>query len=166
MATIRGGGAAVESRLCRCPSIESRRSLLSSPEPRLLMRLSLVGAIVVESLRSQELGKSVLKSCGAALESLRLEAMDLMPESAEESRLRRGGGSWRAQGSERARSAKVSRRESGTRGRRGALLPPPPHSRKMSVSWAKDERRRRGPPMDVTEDIIYRFIWHQLLLVA
>lgn len=81
-----------------------------------------------------------------ALESRRFEADDLIPESAEESRLRRGGGSWRAQGRERARSAKVSRLDNGARCRLGALLPPPPHSRRMSVSWASDERRRLGPP--------------------
>lgn len=91
VATIRGG-AATESRRLRCPSTESRLSLLSSPEPRLLIRFSFVG-IIIESLRSQELGKSVRKSCGAAFESRRLEAMDFMPESAEESRLRRGGAS-------------------------------------------------------------------------
>lgn len=79
------------------------------------------------------------------MESLRFDAMDFMPESAEESRLRRGGGSCRAHGKDRARSARVSRLESGARWRRGAL-PPPPHSRRISVNWASDDRRRRGPP--------------------
>lgn len=72
--------------------MEFLRSLfLSSSEPRLLMRRSLDGMIVTESFRSQFVN-SALKSCGA-LESRRLEFIDFIPESAEESRLRRGGGS-------------------------------------------------------------------------
>lgn len=50
----------------------------------------------------------------------------------------------RPHGKLRAKSAKVSRRFSGAFGVR--LEPPPLHSRRMSVSWAKELRRRRGAP--------------------
>lgn len=71
---------------------------------------------------------------------------DFTPESADDSRRLRYcelASDGFAQGSDRARSASVSRRTS------GCLLPrafavEPPHSRNMSVSWASELRRRRA----------------------
>lgn len=70
---------------------------------------------------------------------------DFTPESADDSRRLRYAAPTSvgfAQGSDRARSAKVSLRTRGLLPR--VLLVEPPHSRRMSVSCAKELRRRRA----------------------
>lgn len=66
----------------------------------------------------------------------------------------------RPQGRLRARSARVSRRFSGGLELRFA---PPPHSRRISVSWASELRRRRWEPE--YKELFYILLFFKQLII-
>lgn len=188
MATIFGGGVAivVESLLLDLPLsplplrevpcvVESLLPLrLDSPEPLLLSELGTI--TVVDSLRDHNLATSARKSeIPVACESLLdFELELLIPESALDSRLFRTEDTilelWSVvdclpHGRLLARSAKVSLLYS------GALFlafaePPPPHSLKMSVSWASELLRRRVAPPVAGGEVSWISVGGEMLCIC
>ena len=139
---------------CECDTESRLPLLLDSPLPLLGDVLAVIIVGVLDSRRCHSLATSDLKSEMAVWCESRLdfEPMLLIPESALDSLLFRlvemlGVGpasvvDWRPHGSDLAKSAKVSLLHSCF----WRLFVDPPHSRKMSVSWARELRRRRVVP--------------------